>query len=135
MSDMGTFRIDVEVENPARPGERRRVNEVWVDTGAELSWIPADVLGALGIERYSKMRFRQASGVIVERWVGPAFIPSVQRTTDEVCSAPGDLVLSCPLTGCFDPAVDRNRPLATPVTQQHMSRCRSTVPLAGARAA
>ena len=95
MSDMGTFRVDVEVENPARPGERRRVERVLVDTGAELSWIPGDVLEALGIERYSTLRFRQATGTIVERWVGPAFIHAVgKRTTDDVVfGEPGDLVL------------------------------------------
>jgi hypothetical protein len=36
-SDMGTFRIDIEIENPARPGARRRLSSVLVDTGAELS--------------------------------------------------------------------------------------------------
>jgi predicted aspartyl protease len=95
MSDMGTFRIDVEVENPARPGERRRVEHVLVDTGAELSWIPADVLEALGIERFSELRFRQANGTVLERWVGPAFIHVVgKRVTDDVVfGGPGDLVL------------------------------------------
>ena len=95
MSDIGTFRVDVEIENPARPGERRRVERVLVDTGAELSWIPGDVLEALGIERYSTLRFRQATGTIVERWVGPAFIHAVgKRTTDDVVfGEPGDLVL------------------------------------------
>jgi hypothetical protein len=27
-----------------------------------------------GIERFAKLRFRQANGAIVEGWVGPAFI-------------------------------------------------------------
>ena len=49
--DMGTFRVDVEIENPARPGERRTLRSVLVDTGAELSWIPAELLESLGIER------------------------------------------------------------------------------------
>jgi len=31
--DMGTFRVDVEIENPARPGERRTLSAVLVDTG------------------------------------------------------------------------------------------------------
>jgi hypothetical protein len=41
------------------------------------------------------MRFRQANGTIVERWVGPAFIHAVgKRTTDDVVfGEPGDLVL------------------------------------------
>ena len=40
MSDeMGTFRVAVEIENPERPGERRSLPSVLVDTGAELSWL------------------------------------------------------------------------------------------------
>jgi predicted aspartyl protease len=94
MSDMGTFRIEVELENPARPGERRRVGNVLVGTGADLSWFPADVLEALGIERFSKWRFRQANGTVIERWVGPAFIHAVGRraTDDVVFGEPRDLV-------------------------------------------
>jgi predicted aspartyl protease len=72
--DMGTFRIDLELENPARPGDRRVVRAVLVDTGAELSWIPARVLESLGIERYEARRFRQADGTVIERWTGAAFI-------------------------------------------------------------
>lgn len=41
---MGTFRVDIEIENPARSGDRRRITSVLVDTGAELSWLPAAVL-------------------------------------------------------------------------------------------
>src|SRR5213078_5168921 len=54
--EMGTFRVDVEIENPARPGERRTLNSVLVDTGAEFSWVPAEVLESLGIERYNTWR-------------------------------------------------------------------------------
>jgi len=43
-NDMGSFRVDVELENPARPGQRRTVRSVLVDTGAELSWVPGQVL-------------------------------------------------------------------------------------------
>ena len=42
--DMGTFRVDIDIENPARTGERRMLRSVLVDTGAELSWVPAEVL-------------------------------------------------------------------------------------------
>src|SRR5688500_19150379 len=58
-TEMGTFRIDVEIENPARPGGRRALLAVLVDTGAELSWVPAEVLESLGLERYNKWHFRQ----------------------------------------------------------------------------
>ena len=93
--DMGTFRIDIEIENPARPGAKRVLRSVLVDTGAELSWIPADVLDALGIERYGQWRFRQADGTVLERWTGPAFVHVAgKRATDDVVfGEPGDLVL------------------------------------------
>jgi len=93
--EMGTCRVDVIVENPARPGERRTVQSVLVDTGAELSWIPAQVLDALGIERYARWRFRQADGTILERWTGPAFlhVAGKRATDDVVFGEPGDLIL------------------------------------------
>jgi predicted aspartyl protease len=95
MEEMGSFRVDIEIENPAHPGDRRGVKSVLVDTGAELSWIPADVLEALHIERYITWRFRQANGTILERWTGPAFVHvGGKRTADDVVfSEPGDLVL------------------------------------------
>ena len=66
-----------------------------VDTGAELSWFPADVLESLGIERYTQWRFRQADGTVLERWAGAAFVHVAgKRTADDVVFAePGDLVL------------------------------------------
>jgi predicted aspartyl protease len=93
--DMGAFRVDVEIENPARPGERRTLKSVLVDTGAELSWVPAEALESLGIERYNKRHFRQADGTILERWAGGAFIyVAGKRTNDDVVfGEPGDLVL------------------------------------------
>jgi len=95
MSGMGTFRIDVEIENPVRPGDRRIVRDVLVDTGAELSWFPGDVLEWLGIQRRTVWRFRQADGTVLERWTGPAFVNVVGRsaTDDVVFGEPGDLVL------------------------------------------
>jgi len=93
--DMGMFRVSVELENPALPGKRRTVEGVLVDTGAELSWFPSEVLESLGIERYETWRFRQADGTILERWTGPAFVHVAgKRTSDDVVfGEPGDLVL------------------------------------------
>lgn len=92
---MGIFRVDVEVENPARPGQRRTVRSVLVDTGAELSWLPADVLESLSIERRRKWQFRQADDSILERWSGVAEIHVAGKGAgDEVVfGEPGDLVL------------------------------------------
>jgi len=93
--EMGSFRVDIEIENPARPGERQEVRSVLVDTGAELSWIPATVLESLGIGRYRTARFRQASGAIVERSIGAAFMHVAgSRTVDDVVfGEPTDLVI------------------------------------------
>jgi predicted aspartyl protease len=90
--DMGTFRTDIELENPAHPGERRLVQALLVDTGSELSWVPASVLESLGITRVKLLRFRQATGDIVERWIGEARLHAAgTRTVDEIVfGEPGD---------------------------------------------
>jgi predicted aspartyl protease len=96
MSDtMGTFRIDIEIENPARPGERRSLSSVLVDTGAELTWCPADILDSLGVERRKLVRFRQADGTVLERWTGPAFVYAggTTATDDVVFGERDDMVL------------------------------------------
>jgi hypothetical protein len=95
MSDMGTFRTDVELENPAQPGVHRLVSKVLVDTGSELSWIPAPILESLGIRRSKLWRFRQADGTALERWAGAALLYAGGTVTnDEVAfGEPGDMVL------------------------------------------
>ena len=93
--EMGTFRVDLEIENPAHMGQRRTLKSALVDTGAELSWVPASVLQSLGIERLNKWLFRQADGTILERWTGAVLIyVAGKRTVDEVVfGEPHDLVL------------------------------------------
>jgi hypothetical protein len=92
---MGTFRVAVEIENPLRPGNRRLVPSVLVDTGVELSWFPASVLDSLGIQRRYVWRFRQADGTVLERWTGLAFVhvAGVNASDDVVFGEPGDLIL------------------------------------------
>jgi predicted aspartyl protease len=93
--EAGTFRVDVEVENPALPGAKRTVRSALVDTGAELSWVPTDVLESLGVTRNNKWLFRQADGSILERWTGSVFISLAgKRAADEVVFGQhGDLTL------------------------------------------
>ena len=95
MSDMGTFRINIEIENPALPGPRKDLRAVLVDTGSELSWIPATILESLGIKRRQVSRFRQANGTILDRWTGSAWIYAAGRsaTDDVVFGEPGDMLL------------------------------------------
>src|SRR5438477_4796355 len=93
--EMGSFRVDVEIENPLRAGERRILRGVLVDTGAELSWFPAEVMESLGLSRVKQLRFRQVDGSILERWTGEArlHVAGVQTFDDVVFAEPGDLVL------------------------------------------
>ncbi len=93
--EMGTFRVDVQIENPARPDQKRMLRSVLVDTGAELSWFPADLLQSLGIERMKVWHFRQADGTVLARWTGGVAVSLAGvRTLDEVVfGQPGDLAL------------------------------------------
>jgi hypothetical protein len=96
MSDeMGTFRVDIEIENPLRPGETRGLQSVLVDTGAELSWFPAVLLESLGIERVNERRFRQADGTVLARWTGGVIlrVVGIQTWDEAVFGEPGDLIL------------------------------------------
>jgi predicted aspartyl protease len=78
-----------------QPGRRVTLEGVLVDTGAELSWIPATVLEALGIERKKVWRFRQADGTVLTRSTGYVILyVAGSETTDEVVFGEGnDLVL------------------------------------------
>lgn len=94
-TDMGTFRVDIEIENPALPGNKQPLTGVLVDTGAELSWVPGAVLESLGVKPNSQWQFRQPDGTIVERWTGTVVIHvGDKRAGDEVVfGEPGDLTL------------------------------------------
>ena len=95
MSDMGTFRTDIEIENPARPGERRLIRNALVDTGSELTWIPAALLKSIGIVEDKRVQFRLANGMVVERRVGLARIYAGGTSTgdDVVFAELGDSLL------------------------------------------
>ena len=83
--EMGSFRIDVELENPARRGTRLILRSVLVDTGAELSVFPTSVLESLHVERLKELRFRQADGTVLARWIGSALVHAAGTvTTDDV---------------------------------------------------
>jgi len=92
---MGTLRVDVEVEHPDRPSERRMLSSVLVDTGAELSWFPSDALEEIGIRRIKQWHFRQADGSILTRWAGVAVVrvAGVSCGDEVLFGEPEDLVL------------------------------------------
>jgi len=95
MSDMGTIRTDVEIENPSRPGDRRTIRRALVDTGAELSWFPRALLEELGVKRVKMWHFRQADGTALARWTGgvTVHVAGVETWDEVVFGEPTDLVL------------------------------------------
>lgn len=95
MPDMGTFRTDIQIENPAAPGRRLTIPSALVDTGSELTWVPAAELESLGIGRDKELRFILADGRILTRSVGVARVYAAGTSTgdDVVFAEPGDSVL------------------------------------------
>lgn len=94
--DMGTFRVDLELENPLQRGRRVTLHSVLVDTGAELSWFPAGVLEQLGVQREPKVwRFRQVDGTVLERRVGlvKIFVAGTEGYDEVVFGEPNDITL------------------------------------------
>jgi len=95
IDDMGTFRTDVEIENPVRPGARRMISNALVDTGAELSWFPRSALEELGVEPMKVWHFRQADGTILTRSTGAVnvYVTGVWTVDEVVFGEAGDLEL------------------------------------------
>ena len=95
MSDIGTFRTTMTLENPLRRGERRSLPDTLVDTGAELSWAPRAVLENLGIMPEKRLGFRTADGRAIYREIGYAIVGAgAAETIDEVVFAEaGDMIL------------------------------------------
>jgi predicted aspartyl protease len=93
---MGSFHVDCEVGSLLDPGRTLTVEKMLVDTGAECSWVPQDVLEQLGVERVKKdLVFQMANGQTITRSIGFAFLKAGEFfTVDEVVFAqPGDLAL------------------------------------------
>jgi predicted aspartyl protease len=95
MSDMGTFRTTLSIESPVQRGTIRQLNDVLVDTGSELTWIPRFVLDELGIPAERRYRFVVADGRVLERDVGYAIVhvEGVATADDVVFAEPEDLIL------------------------------------------
>jgi predicted aspartyl protease len=93
--EMGIFRTTVGVESLSERGRVRPVEAVMVDTGSELTWLPAAVLESMKIQREKTVRFRMANGQAIERETGYVIVHAAgAEVPDEVVFAlPGDLVL------------------------------------------
>ena len=92
---MSLFRINVVAKNPKDETRATDKIEVLVDTGSELTWLPAAHLHTVGIEPRRRRTFTTATGEPVERLVGYAVLDSEgHETIDEVVfGEAGDLAL------------------------------------------
>ena len=95
MSDMGTFRADIELEHHVHRGRRVTVPAALVDTGAEATWIPQDILVQLGVAVERTEMYEMANGDVLTRDVGYVIVHVAGRATiDEVVFGhPGDLTI------------------------------------------
>jgi predicted aspartyl protease len=86
---MGTFYIKCKVENIADRKKSSVIPKMLVDTGSELTWIPASTLEKIDIEREKKdLTFIMANGQTITRSVGFAIVRYDKYfTVDEVVFA------------------------------------------------
>ena len=92
---MSLFKVNVIAVNPKREDLTSPPLEAMVDTGSELTWLPAEVLRQAGINPRRNRQFATVTKQIITRPVGYAILRAEgHETTDEVVFAePGDLIL------------------------------------------
>lgn len=92
---MSMFTVNVTARNPKREELGTPPLSAVVDTGSELTWLPADVLKSIGVTPRRKRVFSTATQQKVEREVGYAILSAEgYETIDEVVFAePGDMTL------------------------------------------
>ncbi len=92
---MSAFKVNVIARNPKREELSTQPVLALVDAGSELTWLPADVLRAIGIAPRRKRPFSTATQQKIEREVGYAILSAEgYETNDEVVFAePSDLTL------------------------------------------
>jgi len=93
---MDLFYVDGIVENVRKPRNRTGVKRLKVDSGAEYTWIPEDILETIGVQVAKKdIQFLMANGQTITRDIGYAIIRVNEfETVDEVVfGKKGDLKL------------------------------------------
>jgi clan AA aspartic protease len=92
---MSLFRVNVVAVNVADQQRSTPPIQALVDSGSELSWLPADVLQSIGVASVRDRAFQTATGQTVQRPVGYAILRAEgYETIDEVVLAqPGDATL------------------------------------------
>ena len=92
---MSLFKVNIIARNPKQEDLRAQPLSALVDTGSELTWLPADVLKSVGIMPRRKRVFATATQQRIERDVGFAILCAEgYETIDEVVFAePGDMTV------------------------------------------
>ena len=92
---MSLFKVNVTAVNPRHPEKTTPAVEVLVDTGSELTWLPADVLRQAGIQPIRERSFQTGTNQAIQRDIGYAILRSEGfETIDEVVFAqPSDMSL------------------------------------------
>lgn len=85
---MSLFKVNVVAVNPRESQKVSSPVEVLVDTGSELTWLPADVLERAGIQEVRRRTFRAVTKQMIERRIGYAILRCEGfETIDEVVFA------------------------------------------------
>ncbi len=92
---MSVFHVNVVARNPKHEDAATPPIQCLVDTGSELTWLPSELLRAIGVETRRKRTFLTATKQTVTREVGYAILSAEgYETNDEVVFAePGDMML------------------------------------------
>jgi clan AA aspartic protease len=92
---MSMFKVNVVARNPKQEELETQPIAALVDTGSELTWLPAEILRSVGITPRRKRVFATATQQKIEREVGYAILRAEgYETNDEVVFAePSDMTL------------------------------------------
>ncbi len=92
---MSMFKVSVVAANHKQDELKTPPIDVWVDTGSELTWLPADALKQINVVPQREWAFTTATQQTVKRQTGYAIVQAEgYETIDEVVFAePGDLTL------------------------------------------
>ena len=95
IDDMGIFRTEIGLENPAHRGAVVKLHGVMVDTGSEYTWVPASVLEQLGIPAERDARFETADGRAITRRIGYAIVHAQSTAAPDIVvfGQEGDMTL------------------------------------------
>ena len=92
---MSMFKVSLVAANPKREELVSQPVDALVDTGSELSWLPADLLNGIGVTPRRERQFMTADKKVLQRPIGYAVLRAEGfETVDEVVFAePGDMTL------------------------------------------